>query len=122
MGSSVVPQPTPALWTDDDVCPALSAARHTDRVFQALDPVCGTSQGSLDRGLANVRRKHLSCCRRTIHVEPRAVQGCLNGHPLLALKHLLLRLTSRRCKQAYQCQKHVSLFHNRWCLVFSVLS
>ena len=85
-----------ALRTHDDVCSALPAAGYTDRVFQALDPVCGTSQGSLDRGLANVRRKNLSCCRRTIHIESRPVQSCLNCHSLLALDHLLLCLASRR--------------------------
>src|SRR5438552_2331777 len=100
-----------ALRTNHDICPALSATGHTDRVFQALHAVSGT-EGSLHRGLTYVRRKDLSCCRRTIHIEPRAVQGCLNSHPLTALNHLLLRLTSRRCKHAHQCQKHVSFFHN----------
>jgi len=99
-----------ALWTDHDVCPALSAATHTDRVFQALHSVSGT-EGSLQRRLTYVGRKNLSCCRRTIHIEPRAVQGCLNSHSLAALKRLLLRLTSRR-KHAHKCQKHVSFFHN----------
>src|SRR5437773_11324702 len=102
-----------ALWADHDVRPALPATSHTDRVFQALHAVSGT-EGSLHRGLTYVRRKDLSCCRRTIHIEPRAVQGCLNGHPLAVLKHLLLRLASRR-KHSHKCQKHVSFFHNNSC-------
>src|SRR5215469_1098301 len=99
------------LRTHDDVCSALPAAGYTDRVFEALHAVSG-AEGSLDRRLTDVRRKNLSCCRRTIHIEPRAVQSCLDCHPLLALDRLLLRLTSRCCKHGYQCQKHVSCFHN----------
>src|SRR5215813_11119930 len=100
-----------ALRTHDDVCSALPAAGYTDRVFEALHAVSGT-EGSLDRRLTDVRRKNLSCCRRTIHIESRAIHCCLNCHSLLALDHLLLCLATRRRKQAHQCQKHVSLFHN----------
>src|SRR5215470_14806163 len=100
-----------ALRTHDDVCSALPATGYTDRVFEALHAVSGT-EGSLDRRLTDVRRKNLSCCRRTIHIESRAIHCCLNCHSLLALDHLLLCLATRRRKQAHQCQKHVSLFHN----------
>ena len=110
-----------ALRTHDDVCSALPAAGYTDRVFEALHAVSG-AEGSLDRRLTDVRRKNLSCCRRTIHIESRPIQSCLNCHSLLALDHLLLCLASHCCKHAHQCQKHVSIFHNQWCLVFSVLS
>jgi hypothetical protein len=100
-----------ALRTNHDVRPAPPAASHTDRVFHALYSVCSSSKRPLYRRLTYVRRKDLSRCRRTIHIEPRAVQGCLNGHSLAALKHLLLRLASRR-KHSHKCQKHVSFFHN----------
>src|ERR1051325_8455916 len=100
-----------ALWTDNDVCPAFPAASHTDCVFQSLHSV-DVNEGPLYGRLAYVRRKNFSCCRRTIHIEPGAVHGCLNGHPLTALKHVLLGLTSRRCKHAHQCEKHVSHSHN----------
>src|SRR5262245_64367138 len=86
---------TAALRTHDDVCSALPAAGDTDRVFEALHAVSG-AEGSLDRRLTDVRRKNLSCCRRTIHIEPRAIHGCLNCHSLLALDRLLLRLAARR--------------------------
>src|SRR5262249_4729165 len=99
-----------ALRAHDDVCSTLPAAGHTDRVFEALHAVSG-AEGPLDRRLTHVRRKNPSCCRRTIHIETRAVQGCLNCHPLLALHHLLLRLASYCGKGADECQKHVSLFH-----------
>src|SRR5215471_8927782 len=82
-----------ALRTHDDVCSALPAAGHTDRVFEALHAVSGT-EGSLDRRLTYVRRKHLSRCALTVHVESRTIQCCFNCHSLLALHHLLLRLTS----------------------------
>src|SRR5262245_10540197 len=101
---------TAALRTHDDVCSALPAAGYTDRVFEALHAVSG-AEGSLDRRLTDVRRKNLSCCRRTIHIESRPIQSCLNCHSLLALDHLLLCLASRR-QHSHQCQKHVSLFHN----------
>ena len=84
-----------AFWADHDVGSAPPATSHTDRVYQALHAVSGT-EGSLYLRLAYVRRKDLSCCRLAIHIEPRSVQGRLNGHPLAALKVLLLRLTSRR--------------------------
>src|SRR5262245_23628786 len=90
-----------ALRTDDDVRPALSATPDTDCVLQALHSVSGT-EGPLYRRLAHVRRKNLSCCRRTIHIEFGAIHCCLNGQPLTALKHVLLGLTSRRCKHAHQ--------------------
>src|SRR5262245_57659245 len=89
-----------ALRTHDDVCSALPAAGHTDRVFEALHAISG-AEGSLDRRLTYVGRKNLSCCRRTIHIESRPVQCCLNCHSLLALDHLLLRLTSRRRKYTH---------------------
>src|SRR5262249_46734593 len=89
-----------ALRTHDDVCSALPAAGYTDRVFEALHAVSG-AEGSLDRRLTDVRRKNLSCCRRTIHIESRPVQSCLNCHPLLALDHLLLCLASRRRKYTH---------------------
>ena len=84
-----------ALRTHDDVCSALPAAGYTDRVFEALHAVSG-AEGSLDRRLTDVRRKNLSCCRRTIHIESRPIQSCLNCHSLLALDHLLLCLASGR--------------------------
>jgi hypothetical protein len=86
-----------AFRTDNDVCPALAAATHADRVFEALHSV-SRSEASLHRGLTYVRRKNLSCCARTIHIESRAVQRCLNRLRLLALDHLLLRLTTRHCE------------------------
>jgi len=89
-----------ALRTHDDVCSALPAAGYTDRVFEALHAVSG-AEGSLDRRLTDVRRKNLSCCRRTIHIESRPVHGCLNCHSLLALDHLLLCLASRRRKYTH---------------------
>src|SRR5215831_8843475 len=108
-----------ALRTHDDVCSALPAAGYTDRVFEALHAVSG-AEGSLDRRLTDVRRKDLSCCRRTIHIESRPVQCCLNSHSLLALDHLLLCLTSRHCKHDHQCKKHASFFHNNSSNGFSV--
>src|SRR6516162_7999282 len=98
-----------ALRTHDDVCSALPAAGYTDRVFEALHAVSG-AEGSLDRRLADVRRKNLSCCRRTIHIESRPIQSCLNCHSLLALDHLLLCLASRR-QHGQNYQRYVFLFH-----------
>src|SRR5215467_13072743 len=96
------------LRTHDDVCSALPAAGYTDRVFEALHAVSG-AEGSLDRRLTDVRRKNLSCCRRTIHIESRPIQCCLNCHSLLALDHLLLRLASYCGKGADQCQQYARL-------------
>src|SRR5262245_39192682 len=93
-----------ALRTDDDVCPALPAASHADRVFETLHAVSG-AEGSLDRRLTYVRRKHLSRCALTVHIESRPIQCCFNCHSLLALDHLLLRLASYCGKGADQCQQ-----------------
>src|SRR6516162_3142771 len=98
-----------ALRTHDDVCSALPAAGYTDRVFEALHAVSG-AEGSLDGRLTDVGRKNLSCCRRTIHIESRPVQSCLNCHSLLALDHLLLCLASRR-QHGQNYQRYVFLFH-----------
>src|SRR5262245_65229768 len=98
-----------ALRTNHDIRPALSATPYTDRVFEALHAVSG-AEGSLDRRLADVRRKNLSCCRRTIHIESRPVHVCLNCHSLLALDHLLMWLASRR-QHGNQCEQRVSFFH-----------
>ena len=98
-----------ALRTHDDVCSALPAAGYTDRVFEALHAVSG-AEGSLDRRLTDVRRKNLSCCRRTIHIESRPIQSCLNCLSLLALDHLLLCLASRR-QHGQNYQRYVFLFH-----------
>lgn len=87
------------LRAHHDVCSALPAAGHTDRVFKALHSV-RRSEAPLYRRLANIRRKNLSRCRRTIHIKTGAVQCCLNRHSLLALNHLLLRLASHGGKHA----------------------
>src|SRR5215813_7662451 len=76
-----------ALRTHDDVCSALPATGYTDRVFEALHAVSG-AEGSLDRRLTDVRRKHLARYALTIHVESRPIQCCLNRHSLLTLDHL----------------------------------
>src|SRR5262249_23325643 len=84
-----------ALRTHDDVCSAFAAPGHADGVLQALHSVSG-SEASLDLRLAHIRRQHLSRCALTIHIESRPIQCRLNCHSLLALDHVLLRLTSNR--------------------------
>ena len=96
------------LGTHHNVCPALSATPDTDCVFEALYSV-GANEGALYRRLTYIRRKNLACCRRTVHIEPRAVNCCLNRQSLTALKHVLLRLTSR-CKHGNKRHKDVCGF------------
>lgn len=101
---------TAAFWTDHDVRPALAAALHTDRVFEALHSVSG-SPTSLHLGLTYVRRKNLSCCAWTIHVKLGTTHRCLNRHRLFTLNCLLLCLAGRG-EKANERQQCVSLLHN----------
>src|SRR6516165_1128946 len=86
-----------ALRTHDDVRPALTAAGHADRVYDALHSV-SRSEAPLYLRLTHVGRKHLPRCALTVHVESRPVQCCLNCHSLLTLDHLLLCLASDECQ------------------------
>jgi hypothetical protein len=100
-----------ALRTNYDVRSALSATPDADRVFQTLHSV-GINEGALQSRLADVRRKNLSCCRRTVHIESRAIQRGLNCHALLTLQHVLLGLASRHKHRCRRQKHHVTLFHN----------
>jgi hypothetical protein len=71
------------LRTNHNVCPPLAATPYADREF------------------------------RPVHFELGTIQGCLNRHRLLALNHLLLRLTThhREEEDDDDCQKGVSFLY-----------
>src|SRR5262245_15863647 len=74
--------------TEDDVHLPLTAAFHSDRILNPLQPA---HPWALYSGLNVVRREHGRVRRRTVHLELRPLQGRLRRTPLPLGEQLILR-------------------------------
>ena len=84
-----------ALGADHDVCPALAAASHTNRVFEALHSIRSLQRPPVWKVDLRSSKELVLLPTNTISNRARLARGCLNGHPPDCL-HSAARLTSRR--------------------------